>query len=174
MLTDSQTARISDPNLQNYLERIAWKIHYRSYPMVDGEDILSQMNLAIIERAESDPTFLDQQPGYITKAAAWAARTWCRRELHGQNLQPNILDDETEDGQLMAETIAASDTDLDLTISVRDTVASLDDKLQMVAQMLMQGFKKREIAETLGVTPASVSYYVNQLRSAFAPVHAAM
>ena len=73
MLTDSQTARISDPNLQNYLERIAWNIHHKNYPMIDGEDILSQMNLAIIERASADPTFLDQKPGYITKAAAWAA-----------------------------------------------------------------------------------------------------
>ena len=174
MLTTSQISTITDPSLQNYLERIAWNIHHKNYPMIDGEDILAQMNLALIERAESDPTFLDQQPGYISRAAAWAARTWCRRELYGQKLQPNILDDETEDGQLVAEKFAADDQDLDLSVSVRATLERLDDKLQIVAQMLMQGFKKKEIAEALDVTPSSVSYYVNQLRSSFAPVHAAL
>ena len=159
---------ITSETLQKYLERIAWKLHHMTGQTIDGEDILSEMNLHICERAAADPTFLDQAPGYISKAAAWHARSWLRRQLHGQGLELNILDSETEDGQLKSELFAAKSQDNDLTIAVHDTLDTLEGRLRQIGELLMEGYRKSEIADELGMSRANVSYYVRLLRQEFA------
>jgi len=103
MLTANQRQRIADPQLQKYLTYIACRIHQDYADHVSTDDVVSAMNAHIVEQANRDPAFLDQTPGYITKAAAWAARDYCRRERHGRALQPQLLDREDDDGTIAAE-----------------------------------------------------------------------
>jgi len=135
MLTANQRQRIADPRLQSYLDRIAHNIVRSYYPEQSTDDLLQQMNLYVAERAAREPAFLDQTPGYITKAAAWAARDYCRRERHGRALQPQLLDREDDDGTIAAECIPAPLADLDLPIDIRAALATLSEKRQRIAAM---------------------------------------
>jgi len=166
MLTERQ-AKIADHDLQNYLTRIAYKLSY-DYSYGDPDELLSVMNEAIIERASSEPTFLDQAPGYISRFAAWKARDYARRERYGRNLAPVSIDAESDEDAPVAETLPAESSDLDLGLAVRDILAGLDEKLQTVARMLAAGFQKQEIAAELEVSGATVTYYVGKLQVAFA------
>ena len=171
-LTANQKSTILE--LQDYLTRIAHNIvrtHFRSQ---DPDELLSVMNDAIVAKAASDPTFLEQSPGYITRKAAWAARDYCKREVFGQNLMPVSVDTETDGARPLAETLAAPLADLDLSIDLQRALAQLSPKRQQIAAMLVSGFQRREIAETFGVKSPSLTWDLAKIKEALAPVYAQM
>ena len=171
MLTTSQQAQIQ--SMQPYLGRIAGSLA-RSYSHnLDREDLLSQMNLSIVEQAERDPDFLNQTPGYVSRRAGWAARDYAKRELRGQNLTPTSLDAETQDGQLLGETFSTAEQDLDLVLSVRETLNGLSGRTAQVARMLLEGWKRKDIASHFGIRSQSLSPELARIREALAPVYAA-
>jgi len=160
--------------LQPYLTRIAHNIVRTHYPEQDADELLQTMNEAICERAAQDPTFLDQTPGYITRAAAWAARNYCQRERFGHNLVPQSLDAETGDDHTLAETIPAPLADLDLPLDVARALARLSRKRQQIVAMLAQGFQRKEIAERFGVKSPSLTWDLNKIKTVLQPVYAAV
>lgn len=170
MLTANQRDEIEQ--LQPYLLRIAHNIVRTHFPGQDAEEILGVMNAAICEQAARDPTYLEQAPGYVTRKAAWAARDFCRREVHREQLVPVRIDAEHADHQPLAERFAAPLTDLDLSIDIQRALATLSEKRQQIAAMLVAGFKRREIAETFGVTSPTLSWDFAKIRAALAPVYA--
>lgn len=154
--------------LQDYLSRIARKLSH-TYEGYESDELLQEMNVHILERAAQDPTFLDQQPGYITRAAAWHVRTWVRDQYDNRRIGLNLEADEDEPSEWMAAPVVDQDTIID----VQDALASLSGRVAEVAQMLMAGWKATEIASELGCSKATITYYKNQLRAALAPVMAA-
>jgi DNA-directed RNA polymerase specialized sigma24 family protein len=166
-MTRSQSVNIAD--LQAYLERIAWKLSYKYGE--DHDDLLQVMNLEILEQAEKNPTFLDQTRAYICNKAAWAARNFCRSDLRGQNHGHDraafSLDQDNDDGTDPAETIAAETPDQDVRISVQDALASLSETTQLVAKLMMEGYKGEALAEHAGLnSKAAVGYHRRLIKQA--------
>jgi hypothetical protein len=159
MLTASQRDKIADPSLLNYLTRIAHNIVHMHYPEQLADDLLQEMHLYILERTQKDPTFLDQKPGYVSKAAAWHARTWCR-DQHAdwfRTLEPGAGDWDTCD-----------DPDVGLSIDVRDALSGLGDKAIEVARLLAAGYKGADLEARSGMSKQLISHYRRQLRQALA------
>jgi len=161
-------------SLQEYLERIAWKLHYQYYQATPAEDILQQMNLFLLERAQEDPTFFDQSPRYISRAAAWAARDWLKPSRKGANYGEDraafSLDAENKDGADPAESIAAETGDNDISIAVRDALDTLTGKARDLAALMLQGMRIGEAAAELGISKQSANYYRKQIIKVLAPV----
>lgn len=172
MLTASQNDRIT--SLQDQLRKIAYSIaysHYRADVDEMAQDLIAEMNLYIAERAAQDPTYLDQEDNYVTRAAGWHARDYARRERYGRNLQPQLMDAETEDGVLFAETLAGDETDNDLVIAIQEALAELGEIAAQVAQMILEGYRNKDIAEALNVKPPTVYWYRKQIAEVLAPIY---
>lgn len=177
MLTRSQKRTIVE--LQDYLTRISHNLHNTHWSQVPADDILSEMNLYIAEQAEADATFLDQAPGYISKAAAWHARHWCRdqftRYLHGERVAAGLaLQTDDEDSRPADEVYAAPQVDEDIAIDVRAALAGLDEVSFQVAQLKMAGMGRTEIAAELGYSKQALSTYLKRIEAALAPVWEAL
>jgi DNA-directed RNA polymerase specialized sigma24 family protein len=175
MLSLSQTQRVKFADLQSYLERIAHNLVRNYYPNLDPDDLLSEMNLYILERAARDPSFLEQRPGFVSRAAAWAARNSANPKRHagnyGRDREAYILDAENDDGTDPAEVFAAELTDHDLAIAVREALSSLEGTTRQVAGLLLTGLKGAQAARELGISRQSVQYHKTLVREALAPVY---
>jgi DNA-directed RNA polymerase specialized sigma24 family protein len=146
--------------MQSYLSRIAGRIH-SYYPQIDPQDILQEMNCFILERTQKDPDFIQQQPGYITRAAAWRARDWCRR----QNCSRTVGAVE-----LLENVLESDQPDLDLGLALRRALATLPETDRQIARMLAQGYERKEIAQRLGYSSSSALWRaLGRIRAALAP-----
>jgi DNA-directed RNA polymerase specialized sigma24 family protein len=180
MLSRSQRKTIVD--LQDYLTRIAHNLHNTHWTQVPADDILSEMNLFIAEKAQEDPTFLDQTPGYITRAAAWHARHWCRdtftRYHNGERISRSVPievnEDKEEDRRPAYEAYAAPEVDSDIAIDVREALTGLDEVSLAVAELKMQGWRRKDIAAKLGYSSQALSTYLRRIEAALAPIAAAV
>lgn len=173
MVANQQQRLIS---LQPYLKRIAHNLSHK-YAGQSADDLLQAMNLAIVERAAKDPTFLDQADGYISQTAGWAARDYCCSHLkgvnHGWHREAFSLDEENPDGFDNDELFADEQPDLGLALDIRDIVATLTGKTRKVADLMMQGYTGLELAERAGLkSNQAVNYYRGLIRQALAPVYA--
>lgn len=146
-------------SLQNYLTRIACRLGY-TYNW-EADDILSEMNLFILEEAARNPVFLDQNPGYITRAAAWHAQNYVRSEVSlGTSARTTAsLDD-------LAETLADETEDIEFSITVEDILSELGEQAARVARLIAAGFKGQELADRAEMSKQSISYYRGQIRTA--------
>ena len=158
--------------LQPYLHGCAKKVlASMDLPGTEREDLVQFMNIQIIERALDDPEFLTKSTkSYVGKFAAWRARdhlisTWFTK-THGKGIEEQILDAETDEDCPMVERIPAPQQDLDLAGQVRDIIADLEGRTQEVAVMMLQGFKRREIAQHFGIKSQSLSGDVNRIKDA--------
>ena len=175
MLTASQHDRIS--SLQSYLDRIAHNLVRTHYQEQDPDDLLQQMNLYILERVAKEPEFLDKPDGYITKSAAWAARNFCRSDLrgvnHGWHRAAFSLDAENDDGIDNGEVFAEESPDTDLAISIREALSALSEKTQLVAKLMLAGYRGIELAKQAGLnSKPAVSYHRRLIKQALTPVYA--
>jgi DNA-directed RNA polymerase specialized sigma24 family protein len=165
-LTQAQRDRIA--GLHPLIRRRAEYTSYRHYQgRAPAEDIFQEANLAICQKALADPTFLEQTDSYVATAGIWAAQDASGRALKYE--PPTLLDDDTG----LADTIAAPETDLDLSIAVREALDGLDGTARTVATMLMQGYRKAEIARHVGIERQSIPWHVAKVRRALAGVAAA-
>lgn len=142
-------------SLQPYLTRIAWTIRSH-YPDQVPDDILQEMNLHILERDARDPTFLEQKPGYVTRAAAWHARTWCR-DQYSSRFSP-----------LEESAFPIAPRDVDLSLDVRDVMTTLSDKATEIAWLLAAGYKGRDLEAATGMSKQAINYHRQQLKQALA------
>lgn len=165
-LTQEQRDRIA--GLHPLIRRRAEYTSYRYYQgHIPADDIFQEANLAICQKALADPTFLEQTDSYVVTAGIWAAQEAARRALKHE--PPTLLDD--DDGP--AGTLTAPEADLDLSLAVREALDRLDDTARTVAAMLMQGYRKSEIADRLGIRKQSIAWHVKKVRRALAGVTAA-
>jgi DNA-directed RNA polymerase specialized sigma24 family protein len=142
--------------LQPYLTRIAHKIVGTYYPHLDPDDVLQEMNAALIERAHADPDFLDQAPGYQTRLAAWRARSWCSHQTPASSLPDAAT--------------AAPAPDRDLALDVRAALATLSDRDRTIAAALSAGYNRTEIAHQLGyASGCGIRRSLVRIRAALAP-----
>ena len=172
MLTGSQKQTVVE--LQHYLTRIAHNLHHTHWTQVPADDILSAMNLYIAERAQADPDFLDQAPGYITRAAAWHARHWCRdtftRYHNGERISAGLPLETDDDARPADEVYAAPQPDNDLALDVRTALAGLDETSLAVAELKMQGWRRKDIAARLGYSSQALSTYLKRVEAALTPL----
>jgi len=174
MLTRSQKTTIV--SLQSYLTRIAHNLHRTHWSQVDPQDILAEMNLHIAEQAEADPAFLEQTRGYITKAATWHARHWCRatftRHYNGQRVSANVaLEMDGDDNDRPTDEVyTAPQPDNDIAIDIRTALAGLDGVSFRIAQLKMAGMKRKDIAAELGMSSQGLSWYLRRIEAALKPV----
>lgn len=173
MLTRSQKTTIV--SLQSYLTRIAHHMVRTHWTQADPDDVLAQMNLHIAEKAEEDPSFLEQSPGYITKAAAWEARHWLRhtftRYLHGGRTSAGLpLETDDKDERPADEVYASAAPDSDIAIDVRTALAGLDEVSLQIAQLKMAGMQRKEIAVQLGTSSQNLSRHLHKIEAALKPV----
>lgn len=172
MITQAQQDTLQE--LQAYLKRIASKFAYL-YGVDSSDDILAQMNLAILERGSHDASFLDHPAGYITKYAAWRARDYLGYESkgnhHGWNREAFSLDALDPGDDLIAERIGAADPDVDLALDVQQALSSLSEKTRTVARVLMQGVSGIELYRRSGLSNAqAVNYHRRLIRQALREV----
>jgi RNA polymerase sigma factor (sigma-70 family) len=157
-LTNAQAQAIDD--LQPYLERIAYKITTHYYPQLDPQDVLQEMNLSLLERAESDPSFLDQAPGYLSRFAAWRGRDFCKCQYDDQRQAslegyPQLVDVEP---------------DPDRALQVRAALDQLDEQDQAIALAIGAGYTQTEIAASLGYASyRGLHRAMARIRQALAP-----
>lgn len=173
MLTRGQRKTIVE--LQDYLSKISHRICQTHWPQADPDDVLQEMSLYVAERAQQDPAFLQQAPGYVTKAAAWHARHWLRHtftRFHlGQRIAAGIPLETDEDDERPADEIFASpQLDNDIAIDARTALAGLDEISLAVAELKMAGLQRKEIAEELGFSSQALGTYLKRIEAALRPV----
>jgi len=173
MLTPSQREKIV--NLQSYAERIAGNLHHTHWRQVPAEDIAQEMLLYIGERAETDPDFLEQTPGYVSRAAAWHARHFCRdhftRHLHGERISKDVsLETEIDDELPVDEVYPAPAPDRDIALDVHEALAGLDEAARRVAEMRLAGWRRCDIAAEMGTSSQNLSQYYRRIEATLAPI----
>jgi DNA-directed RNA polymerase specialized sigma24 family protein len=173
MLTNSQKETVVQ--LQEYLTRIAHNLHNTHWTQVPADDLLSEMNLYIAERAEAEPEFLTQSRGYVTKAAAWHARQWCRdtftRCHNGQRVSQGLpLETDDDDQRPADEVYAMPQPDSDIAIDVQEALAGLDELTRQIAVLKMQGMARVDIAKAVGKSSQSLSRPLHKIEEALRPV----
>ncbi len=173
MLTASQEAKILD--LESYLVRISHNLVRTHYPEQDPDDLLQVMNLYILERAETEPEFLSQRPGYVSRAAAWAARAYCSPKRtgvnHGADRVAFSLDDPNDEGVENAERFAAPSGDLDIAIAVRDALKDLTGLTAKVASLMLAGLSISEVGRELGLSRQTIHYHKVKPTEILAPIY---
>ena len=168
MLTPDQIETIEE--LQGYLTRVAHNIVRTSYPWADPDDLLQEMNVYILERAQQDPEFLDQTRSYITRAAAWNGRNALRGACRERNHTPLEMDGEG-DTPAMETRFAENGPDVELSVAVTEALSALGDKALKIAKLIAAGWTGNDLARAAGLTSRkSVTYYRKQIAEALAPV----
>lgn len=126
---------------------------------VDFDDLLSEANAAIIERAAHDPSFLAQKENYITRWGAWRARDYARRQCQWQGMQPYQVEIEVTptDPTDIADTAELAD-------ALENLITSLGTQARQVLSLWANGYSVKEIADTLSITPASVCCHKTRIR----------
>jgi DNA-directed RNA polymerase specialized sigma24 family protein len=150
-------------DLQPYLERIAHKMTLSCYSQLDPQDVLQEMNLAMPERADVDPSFLDEAPGYVSRFAAWRGRDRCKRQCAHIAV----------DLEVTGSTLSEPRPDQDLAIDVGRLLDGLSAAEQWIAQRLGAGYTQTEIARELGYSSHSgIGRTMRHLRHALEPAMA--
>lgn len=170
--TEDQETRIA--GLARRVRTIACGLVGRGLTSAELEDRVSdlegEMWLYLVDRAAREPSFLDQTDAYIAQACEWRARDYARRERHGLKLIPLSLDDSPEDPMCLLDVIGTEDPPISLSIDVAQALDNLGDVARRVAVMIAAGWRNVDIAQELGVRPATVFYYRGQIRQALASV----
>jgi len=177
--------------------RIAWSLTARYNGSLEFDDLHQQMWLAYCEQA-NNPNFINQTVTFQLNHMAWRARDWARHELAKMNHIADVetrspyhladVEAETDfDGDGEWEYLAlpvdidddpladmiAQETGRDLVQIITQALAVLEvhnPRTVTVAQELMAGKKKGQIARDLGIGQSAVSWHLQLLRTAFTEV----
>lgn len=168
------SSRISDltPALQGKARAFAT-------PEFTAEDVFQAIVVALIEKANEDPSFAEQGDGYIIRHAEWTARHLNRNaRTYGKYVDEEriTLDDNAE---------AVSDFELIIDAGSVEEIADMNEKLgelksslkemtpanRKIAYLLFIGYSKSEIADELKISRPAVSQRIQTIQkqlSAFA------
>lgn len=143
-------------------------------PELDADDLYQEMALAIVERDQRDPAFLDQQDAYLTQYGTWQAKHAAEKSYsyHGHVTQLEdaagmyclLGDDPDADPVQAAETAETIDELLEM-------VQALDPKNQQVVRLLYCGYSESEIARELHISRPAVSQRKRTIARALAEHH---
>ena len=142
---------------------------------LDLDDIRSEMLLAILERAHEEPDFLAQTDSYIVQYGEWKALHVAERQHTYERYCPLFPEDADElipqhtpspeqaiiAAELAEERAARSQ-------AVREVVSNLTGSIRTVAEGLMTGRRRKDIAQDLGVRAQTLSHYYRRLAVALA------
>lgn len=163
-LTLSQQGTLS--NAIPVLARISARI-LRNYPSIasDWEDVVQDVLLETTEHLQAG-TVIENLPGYLRAAVANRAINLAKKLNRSRGILFEL------DNGLAAYMITASQDDrVDLLLEKRKEFevlrAHLENREQLVLDMLMEGFPPRRIAEILGVTVNNVYVLTHRLRRKF-------
>ena len=123
----------------------------------DADDLVQEANVAIIERANADPSYLVQQPAYLVRAGLWRAADALRRETAYLN-------------RIAPLEFAEQPDELDLLeiLAVREALAGLGERQRAIAVSLAAGRRKAEIAADLGIKRQSIYHHLAKIQVALA------
>lgn len=148
--------------LQDDLTKMAYWLHRQHIPDMHPDDILGEMNLALMIRADQDPTFLDQKKAYIISHAVWRARHAATKNRRYTNRRVDYVDDEADPLSYIADT-----ADLDFGLDFQQALAGLSEKTKTIVLLLGQGYRKADIARIMKISAPNVGYHVKRARAHF-------
>ena len=135
----------------------------------DVRDMYQEVVLAAIELVTKDEAIAEKGPGYLLQAATWRAQNAVRKFkstflVMAHNVTVVSLDDEDRTGTPKVERAATPMVDFSLKTAVHQVVNRLDDTDAKIAEYLMDGYSKSEVADLLGVTRAAISYRLRKMK----------
>jgi hypothetical protein len=122
-----------------------------------ADDAAQQMWLEILQRAETDPTFLDQAPAYIVTYGSWRAARWLEKFGYRGNEDASPDDEIGEDvtlGDVMAGREMTVERYVISRVTLEAALAVLDETARALAVGLLMGYGKQQMARKLGRSPA--------------------
>jgi len=130
--------------------------HYSENAGLSWEDIYQEMILAILEKAQVNPTLLENTPAYVIQLAYWRAQDTARREFS-----------ETNHTVELDSSLALPTDDVDMDASLQVLTADLDPIQQQVASMLLDGTPVYKIGKNLGMSSRKVNTIIASMRQRF-------
>lgn len=134
------------------------------------DDVYQVMNLGVLERASSDPSFLDQKDAYILYYAKCCAKHWIRSARRkAVNPLPEADCEDTEDDSFDSVFFMMDDraVDPEQKLILKETlerIKHLEVSNQKLCVMIYLGYSQNEIAETLGVDKSAISHRKETIR----------
>lgn len=141
----------------------------------DPDDVEQEIYLAILERFEADPEFLDETDAYIVNHGAWKATDVLRgRRLRTERDTATCYAGDGNDLRNDALTtdpwsdVNARLSTPDLAMLVSQVLAGLEDETdQAIAKALMEGHKPAKIARQVGCSRRNVYYRMEVVKGEF-------
>lgn len=127
---------------------------------LEPDDLYQEMALAIVERSQKDPRFLEQQDAYVTQFGTWRAKHAAERGYRqaarttpledGEADMYCLVSDPSEDPEEAAEQAEALD-------ELVEMVLELTPENQSVVKLIYLGYSESEIATRLHISRPAVS-----------------
>jgi RNA polymerase sigma factor (sigma-70 family) len=138
---------------------------------LDTDELINEMVIALIKKAKSSPTFLNQNTSFILQFAGWQARHAAHSHRRsGSRFFDASFDEPTEAEENYAEAIAIEDdySNVELSDSIREAIADLHPSYRKLVNLMFLGLPKNEIAEKIGITPGALQDRMQVLRKRLA------
>jgi DNA-directed RNA polymerase specialized sigma24 family protein len=128
----------------------------------DADDVEQEMVLAILERYEEEPEFLQQTDAYVVNYGAWKARDVLKHEACQFNREVEDSPVEDDDGITLLDLADQQDpwAEISVSLAVREAIENLDDTNRQIALGLAAGYAVPEIADEIGMTRQAVYYHM--------------
>ena len=167
-MTPSTLSRLADPILQSRLTTIAGRYG------AQAEDVRAAVTLALIEKANAEPSFSAQQLGYWVKFAAWSARHYAEKATTYDRyveVEPMVTDEDGDTSSAFDELYAVEGPTVERQVEARERLAALAEAVaglpktqRRIAELLAAGYRQHEIADKLGITRGGVGMAVIRMR----------
>ena len=141
-------------------------------PEYTRDDLVQVMSEKIIERAQKDPTFLDQKDSYILTFATWRGKVAAG---YGYTYNKYMGEEQviaTEDGEESSsfDYIPGSDPSPEEITVQREEMAMLVARMKgfnrhdvQIVSMLYVGYTRAEIARELGITKSAITQRISKI-----------
>ena len=141
-----------------------WVWDYRNIPYHDDEDLLQEGYIALCKAVEDyDPArgvvFSTCLKGYVLQGLnrLYNEATRQKRYTGSELVSYEELEEINREGSVDFELLSD--------IAVQEFLSSLDGKVQYIAINLLEGKSKGDIARSLGITNATLTYHIKRLQS---------
>ena len=172
----------SPAELEALVGKISHSLARRYDYHIPADDIQQQMWLVYYESLDHNPDAWQAHPvDYQARLMAWRTRDWIREQF--SEINPTSLLDQEEGDEWE---FVALEADLDPLLAmveedrvseyrqaIQQTLACLADRYPAsytVALALMDGQRKRALAQAMGVGDSAISHHVKVIRSTFTTV----
>ena len=138
-----------------------------SSPELEIDELIAEMTIAIIKKAFDNPKFLNQKDGYLLTFAGWTARHYatktrriCSRFHEVSHDDPDFQEGDHGSALLVLDNVEH----IDQPDAMRDALNDLGPTYLQIVAMLIDGFKKSEIANALKIHPMSLHDRIQTLK----------